>query len=93
MNKFQTQVDNFVNEYNMMISVSAVVKSDTFDNIFLDWLYFSLTELDLDGHITLHQYDSTGKEYDYPSFTDLNTNRFYDLSEFRLISEIEDTVH
>lgn len=93
MNNLHSQVDIFVNEYNMMISVCAVVKSDTFDNIFLDWVYFRLTELDLDGYITLHQYDVDGKEYDFPSFTDLHTNRFYDLNEFKLIGEKEETLH
>lgn len=90
MNKIDTEVYLFIEKYNFFISLKSIpgLKDlSTLDGIFLDWLYFTLDELDKSGYINLLQFDKDGIEYDYPRFIDNYSGHMYDLHGFTYLVE------
>lgn len=92
MNKIETEVDLFIEKYNFFVSLRAIKGlSDlsTLHDIFVDWLYFMLVELEENGYIKLLQYDINDVEFEYPRFIDNFSGKEYDLHGYTYL--VEDT--
>lgn len=90
--RMSKEVEKFLVKYNMFVMSLEDMENDSYyilSEIFEDWIFFTLEQLDEDGVIDWFQFNDDQKEYTYPFFQDIETGNSYKSIDYSYIFKPE----